>query len=69
MKIESEQLAPTGKPGQSETQVVMLRVTGTVDTTNHIVRAARALIESRASLRALASFDTAVAEGLLRADR
>lgn len=69
MRIESKQLTQAGKLGQNETQVVMLEVTGAVDKNNRIVQLAREMIKSKGSEKALASFDAAVAAGLLRSDR
>lgn len=69
MKIELKQLVQAGKPGENGTQVVMLEVTGEVDTNNYIVQLAREMIQSKGSAMGLASFDAAVTDGLLRADR
>ena len=69
MKIESKQLTQAGEACQNGTEVVMLKVTGVVDTNNPIVQLAREMIQSKASTQALASFDAAVAAGLLRSDR
>jgi hypothetical protein len=69
MEIELKQLTQASKLGYNETQVVMLKVTGPVDTNNRIVQSARRMIESKGSKQALDSFDAAVAAGLLRSDR
>lgn len=69
MEIESKELTQASTSGQNETQVVMLKVTGAVDTKNYIVQLAREMIHSKGSAEALASFDAAVATGLLRSDR
>jgi hypothetical protein len=69
MKIELKQLTQAGNFGESETQVVMLELTGAVDTSNHIIQLARSMILSKGSVKALASFDAAVTAGLLRSDR
>lgn len=69
MEIELKQLMQAGSLGSTETQVVMLKVTGPVDTNNRIVQSARRMIKSKGSKKALDYFDAAVAAGLLRSDR
>lgn len=70
MKIETVTVESGAvRQQQPNPKMVMVRITGPVDTNNRILQRAREMVERLGSTQAMESFNVAVANDLFRSDR